>query len=311
MASAKILILVLGPTASGKTSLAIDLAQHYQAEILSCDARQFYREMSIGTAKPTATELAAAPHHFINSLSVHDAYSAGDYERDVLVFLKDYYQQQDIAIMTGGSGLFARIVCEGVDHYPEVPATIREDLNQLYQGKGLEVLQKELKEKDPIYYEKVDLQNHQRLIRALEICRTTGQAFSSFQGKNKVQRPFFPIKIALDWDRAILYKRINQRVDQMIVEGLEREARELFSLEQLNALKTVGYQEFFDYFRGIITKQEAIELIKRNSRRYAKRQLTWLRREKELFWIKPTWTKEAIIAKLNAKIEMIQQDSKH
>ena len=280
-----LLIVILGPTASGKTALAIDVAQYYGAEIISCDARQFYREMNIGTAKPSSDELQAVAHHFINNQSIFQDYSVGDFETEVLAFLEDYYQRKKVAVMVGGSGLFARIVCEGVDRYPDIPEQIRTDLKALFEEKGIEALQAELKISDPEYYARVDLQNPHRLIRALEVCRATGKAFSSFQGQPKAQRPFKAIKIAIDWEREALYKRINQRVLNMMAEGLEQEAKSLYPERQLNALQTVGYRELFDYFDGNASLEDAIAMIQQNTRRYAKRQLTWLRKEANLNWV--------------------------
>lgn len=276
----------MGPTASGKTALSIELAKHFDAEIISCDARQFYREMEVGTAKPDAEELAAVAHHFINSHSIHENYSAGDYERDALAFLDSYFQEKRVAVMVGGSGLYVRMVCEGVDEFPEVPAGTRSALQALFEVEGIEALQAELKSKDPSYYEQVDQQNPVRLIRALEVCRASGQPYSNFLNQPKKKRNFKAIKIALDWDRQKLYDRINKRVDLMLEAGLEEEARKLYPHRHLNALQTVGYQEWNAYFEGEISKEKAVELIKRNTRRYAKRQLTWCRREADLHWFK-------------------------
>ncbi len=282
----KYLIVVGGPTASGKTGLGIRLAQHFNTEILSADSRQFYREMNIGTAKPTQEELAQATHHFIDNLSVHDTYSVGDYEREALDLLEKLYQKHDVVIMVGGSGFFIRAVCEGLDEFPEVPMHIREELNQLFENEGITPLQYELKELDPAYYSQVDTQNPKRLLRALEVCRATGQPFSHFHNKEKSPRPFVPVYIGLDWEREALYERINKRVDMMIEAGLEQEARELHPLRHLTSLQTVGYQEWFDFFDGKIDREEAIRLIKRNSRRYAKRQMTWFRKVEGMQWIK-------------------------
>jgi tRNA dimethylallyltransferase len=298
----KYLIVVAGPTASGKTSLAIELAQYFETEILSCDSRQFFKETNIGTAKPNAEELAAAVHHFVDCLSIEKAYNIGDYERDVLSFLETYYQKNDIAIMVGGSGMYIRAVCDGLDVYPTVDENIRVELNQLLEKEGIEALQKELEVADPVYYSKVDVSNPHRLIRALEIFRGTGEPFSSFQGKNKVQRPFKVIKIGIDWDRAELYDRINRRVDLMLEAGLLEEAKALYPQRALNALQTVGYREFFDYFDAKTSLEEATELVKRNTRRYAKRQLTWLRKEKELHWIKAGTSGEEVIRFLKTKL---------
>jgi tRNA dimethylallyltransferase len=298
----KYLIVVAGPTASGKTSLAIELAHYFESEILSCDSRQFFKETNIGTAKPNAEELAAAVHHFVDCLSITEAYNIGDYERDVLSFLDTYYQKNDIAIMVGGSGMYIRAVCDGLDVYPTVDETIRVQLNELLEKEGIEALQKELQVADPVYYSKVDLSNPHRLIRALEIYRGTGEPFSSFQGKNKVQRPFQVIKLGIDWERAALYDRINRRVDLMLEAGLLEEAKALYPQRALNALQTVGYREFFDYFDAKISLKEATELVKRNTRRYAKRQLTWLRKEKELHWIKAGTSGEDVISFLKTKL---------
>lgn len=300
----KYLIVVAGPTASGKTSLAIELAQHFEAEILSCDSRQFFKETNIGTAKPNAEELASAVHHFVDCLSIKEAYNIGDYERDVLSFLDTYYQKNNIAIMVGGSGMYIRAVCDGLDVYPAVDENIRVQLNELLEKEGIEALQEELKMADPVYYSKVDTSNPHRLIRALEIFRGTGEPFSSFQGKNKVQRPFKVIKLGIDWDRTELYDRINRRVDLMLEAGLLEEAKALYPQRALNALQTVGYREFFDYFDAKISLEEAIELVKRNTRRYAKRQLTWLRKETNLHWIKARTSETEVIDFLKTKMNL-------
>ncbi|AFC25403.1 tRNA (adenosine(37)-N6)-dimethylallyltransferase MiaA [Saprospira grandis] len=279
------LLQILGPTASGKTALGIALAQEYEAEIFSCDARQFYREMEIGTAKPTAEELAAAPHHFINSLSIEDNYTVGDYEQDILAALANYFEQKELAIQLGGSGLFARVTAEGLDEFPDVPAAVREELEAELAEKGLDALQQELAEKDPQYYQEVDRQNPRRLVRALEICRATGQAYSSFRQQKRAVRPFKVIKVALDWPREQLYERIDRRVLLMLEQGLEAEAKALYPKIDLLSLKTVGYQEWWPYFEGQIDRAEVIRLIQRNSRRYAKRQMSWLRKEKDVHWV--------------------------
>ncbi len=293
-----ILIVIAGPTASGKTALSIEIAKHFDSEIISSDARQFYREMNIGTAKPAAEELAAIKHHFINSRSIEEEYSVGDYEKEVLSFLHEYFKRKKIAVMVGGSGLFMRVVCEGVDVFPEVPIEIRTELQELFNKQGIEILQKELKEKDPIYYGKVDLQNPHRLIRALEVCRASGKSFSSFHGQEKAERPFKVIKIGLNWGREQLYERINRRVDLMMSQGLEEEARLLYPRMQLNALKTVSYQELFSYFEGKLRREEAVEMIKQNSRHYSKRQMTWFKKEKDMIWVNMPENSEIIIAKI-------------
>lgn len=278
----KYLIVVGGPTASGKTALAIRLAQHFGTEILSADSRQFFREMSIGTAKASEQELQTVPHHFINSLSIEQDYSVGDYERDALALLAKLYQKHRVVILAGGSSLYIKALCEGLDEFPEVPAEVRDAVEALYLQKGIEALQAELAQVDPLYFEQVDRANPQRLIRAIAVHRASGQPFSSFRTQAAEPRFFTPIYIWLETPREVLYERINQRVDLMLAAGLESEARKLYPQRQLNALQTVGYQEFFDYFDGTISYVEAIELIKRNSRRYAKRQGTWMRRDG--FW---------------------------
>jgi len=276
-----------GPTASGKTGLSIQLAQHFNTDILSADSRQFYQEMNVGTAKPGLEELAQAKHHFIDNLSIHDTYTVGDYEREAIFLLKKLFTKKDVVIMVGGSGFFIKAVCEGLDKFPDVPAHIRDELNQIFDNQGITSLQNELKASDPDYYAQVDVQNPKRLMRALEVCRATGQPFSHFHNQPKIARFFTPIYIGLDWEREVLYQRINQRVDMMLEAGLEEEARELHPLRHLAALQTVGYQEWFDYFDKKIDKTEAIRLIKRNSRRYAKRQMTWFRKIADMKWSKP------------------------
>lgn len=278
----KYLIVVGGPTGSGKTAMAIRLAQYFQTEILSADSRQFFREMSIGTAKASPEELQAVPHHFINSLSIEQAYSVGDFERDALALLAHLYSAHQVVILAGGSSLYIKALCEGLDEFPEVPDPVRVAVEQLYQHEGIAALQQELAQVDPVYYEQVDRANPQRLIRAISVYRASGHPFSSFRTQQTEPRFFTPIYLWLELPREDLYQRINQRVDQMLKAGLEEEARGLYSQRHLNALQTVGYQELFDYFAGEISREEAIELIKRNSRRYAKRQGTWMRRDG--FW---------------------------
>jgi tRNA dimethylallyltransferase len=278
MSKEKYLIVVGGPTASGKTSVAIALAQHFGTEILSADSRQFFREMSIGTAKPTPKELAQVKHHFIDSVSIHEQYSVGDYERDALALLAELYEDHDLIVLTGGSGLYIRALCEGLDAFPEIPAKIREELVERFEHEGLEYVQNKLQKLDPEYFATVDRQNPQRLIRALEVCIASGRAYSSFRSGQRAKRPFTPVYLKLEWDREILYERINHRVDQMIEEGLLDEVKKVYSFRDLNALQTVGYKELFDYLDVKSTLPEAVELIKRNSRRYAKRQMTWLRK---------------------------------
>lgn len=271
------LIVLAGPTASGKTAFAIELAKHFHTEIVSCDSRQFYREMSIGTAKPTAEELAQVTHHFVGHLSVTQSYSVGDYERDALQRLDQLFEQHKRVILTGGSGLYIKAVCEGLDDFPKVPAEVQEKLTASFQREGITYLQERLQEADPVYYEQVDRMNPRRLLRALAVCEASGRPYSSFLGQPKKVRNFQPIYLQLDRPREELYDRINRRVDQMMSQGLLTEARALYPQRHLTALQTVGYQELFDHFSGKITLDIAVALIKRNSRRYAKRQLTWFR----------------------------------
>ena len=286
--SSKYLISIAGPTAIGKTAAAIEIAQHYHTEILSADSRQFYREMSIGTAKPSVAELAAAPHHFINSHSINDPFNVGDFEKQGLDTLSQIFQNYDVAIMAGGSGLYLKAVTEGFDELPDINPIVRQELNSLYAEQGLSPLQEKLKKADPVYYNTVDLQNPQRIIRAIEVFESTGQPYSSYRNGNYKQRPFQTIKIGLDMPREQLYERINKRVDIMITDGLVDEVKQLSSYRNLNALNTVGYSEIFDYLDGKTDLPRAIELIKQNTRRFAKRQLTWFRKDKDIQWFLPT-----------------------
>lgn len=297
----KYLIIIGGPTASGKTKVAIDMAKHFNTVILSADSRQFYREMNIGTAKPNAEELEVVTHHFINSMSIQDEYSVGDFEKEAIRLLDDIFSEKNVAVMAGGSGLFIKAVCEGLDEFPDVPAAINQQLAAEFAEGGLTFLQNELKEKDPNYYQEVDLSNHHRLLRALSVCRASGQPFSSFRSKNKAQRSFIPIYILLAWERERLYQRINLRVDKMMEMGQLAEARSLIPYKDLNALQTVGYQELFDHFAGKITLEEAVNLIKQNSRRYAKRQMTWFRRDGHWHSFHPSET-AAIIELIEKKM---------
>lgn len=282
MPGKKYLIVIGGPTASGKTSFAIKLAQHFQTEILSADSRQFYQEMSIGTAKPNTEELQQVQHHFINNLSIKHQYNIGQYESEGLALLNNHFKTQDVAVLVGGSGLYIKALCEGLDNFPEVPLSIRQELEQVFQTFGIVALQEELAKVDPDYYARVDTNNPHRLIRALAVFRASGAPFSDFQQKSRIKRSFQTIYLQLQWPRVQLYQRINQRVDLMMEAGLLDEARKLLPYQNRVALQTVGYQELFEHFAGKHTLEVAIELIKRNSRRYAKRQLTWNRREG--FW---------------------------
>lgn len=280
----KYLITVIGPTAIGKTALAIALAKHFNCEILSCDSRQFYKEMSIGTAAPTPEELGAAPHHFVHHKSIFDSYSVGDYERDALALLDGLYRKSDVAVLVGGSGLYVNAVLKGFDDFPEIDPFVRESLQQAYSANGLGWLQQRLEQLDPVYFAQVDTSNPQRLMRALEICIGTGKPYSSYLTGKSDKRKFTPIVIGLTADRAILYDRINRRVDIMMNQGLEAEARALYPHRELNALQTVGYRELFEHFDGFCDLPTAVEEIKKNTRRFAKRQLTWFRRDESTVW---------------------------
>jgi tRNA dimethylallyltransferase len=271
----KFLIVILGPTGVGKSDIAVELAQRLKCEIISADSRQFYKEMRIGTAVPDSRQLNAANHHFIQFLPADSYYSSSLFERDVLKLLPQLFSTNKTAIMTGGSGLYIDAVCNGIDDIPDIDHNVREKYIAMYIESGIEGLRAALKLLDPEHYAKVDLKNHKRIMRALEICESTGRPYSSFLTKRKVQRDFEIIKIGLSRNRDELYEMINKRVDKMIAEGLEDEAKSLYNLKHLNALNSVGYREFFSYFDGQTNREEAISLIKRNSRRYAKRQMTW------------------------------------
>lgn len=301
----KHLIVIGGPTASGKTALAIRLAQHFGTEILSADSRQFYREMNVGTAKPTAEELAAAPHHFINSLSINELYTVGDFERDALALLSNIFETRNVAIVVGGSGLFIRALCEGLDEFPAISEEVKLNLQADFQANGLPFLQAELQEFDPETASKIDLHNPARLLRALAVCRASGLPYSSFLKKEKAERPFQPHFLLTDWPRAELYQRIEKRVDSMIADGLENEARQLIPFQNLTALQTVGYSEFFQYFDEKISLPDCIYLIKQHSRNYAKRQLTWFRKEQQWQSFHPeNWP--TILEFLNQKMGRVQ-----
>lgn len=277
----------MGPTAIGKSQLAIDFALHYGAEIISADSRQFYREMSIGTAKPGSAELVKVRHHFVDFLSVTEDFSAGEFALSVDKLLVDIFLNNDVCIMAGGSGLFVQAVCDGLDDIPEAPEDIRNQLNLDYEENGIDGLRKQLKELDPEQYEVVDLQNHRRIIRALEVCLSTGKPYSSFLRKTKKLRDYRVIKIGLEIDRDELYGKINNRVEDMIKAGLEEEVRSLVPFKGYNALNSVGYREMLQYLEGNASLEETVELIKRNTRRFAKRQLTWFKRDDKIHWFDP------------------------
>ena len=280
----KYLISVVGPTAIGKTSLAIALAKHYKTEIVSADSRQFFEELRIGTAVPSKEELATVKHHFIQHKSIFKSYSVGHFEKEVIAQLSNLFNKHDCVIMVGGSGLYVDAVTKGLDEFPVVDPAIREELNKKLKESGIVELQTQLKLLDEIQYAKIDIENPHRLIRALEICIGSGQPYSSFLNKRKIKRPFKTITIGLKADRQVIYDRINQRVDLMIEAGLLEEARKLHPHRTLNALQTVGYKELFNYFDGEWDLDFAISEIKKNTRRFAKRQLTWYRKNEKIIW---------------------------
>lgn len=283
----KTLIVITGPTAIGKTAIAIKLAQYYNTEIISADSRQFYKEMEIGTAKPSPDELNAAKHHFVNSHSITDKFSVGDYEKKAIELINVLFQTHDQLILAGGSGLFINAVLYGFDNIPTAAEETRNTLNELLVHRGLQPLQKMLKEYDPVYYSEVDINNPQRIIRAIEVCISTGRPFSEFRKKGVINRPFDFIKIGLNTNRDILYNNINTRVDNMMERGLLEEAKLLLPYRNLNPLNTVGYSELFNYFDRKHSLQEAIEIIKQNTRRFAKRQLTWFNKSVDIKWFEP------------------------
>lgn len=294
MAKRKTLIAIVGPTAVGKTAMAISLAQYFKTEIISADSRQFYQEMSIGTAKPEAAELAAVPHHFINSHHITQDYSAGDFEREALAKLDELFRQHDVVVMVGGSGLFVRALCEGLDDLPKAGAEVRERLNSELADLGLEVMKERLKIIDPAYFEVADVDNPQRVVRALEVFEATGTPMSMFHKKEVEKRPFDILTIGLNMDRTALYGRINSRVDHMMEAGLLAEVESLLPYKMKPALLTVGYAELFDFLDGKQSLSEAVDKIKQNSRRYAKRQITWFKKYGNTHWFQPSETVEII-----------------
>lgn len=298
----KHLISVVGPTAIGKTSLAIALAKHFKTEIISADSRQFFKEMQIGTAVPSKEELATVPHHFIQHKSIFDSYSVGDFEKEAIALLSNLFKNHDCVIMVGGSGLYVDAITKGLDEFPDVAPGIREDLNKILKEKGIVELQNQLKLLDETQFAKIDIENPHRLIRALEICIGSGQPYSSFLNKKKTKRPFKTITIGLKADRQVIYDRINRRVDLMIKEGLIREARTMYPHRALNALQTVGYKELFNYFDDEWTLDFAISEIKKNTRRFAKRQLTWYRKNENLIWFDYDEHTANIFNKIDEKI---------
>ncbi|MFD1630983.1 tRNA (adenosine(37)-N6)-dimethylallyltransferase MiaA [Pseudopedobacter beijingensis] len=299
--SDKYLVIIAGPTAVGKTALAIDIAKHYSTEIISADSRQFFKEMSIGTAKPSVNELSAVKHHFINSHSINQEVSVGSYEKEVSNLLDSIYTHKNIIVVVGGSGLYINAILNGFDELPQINEGVRNTLNERFREEGIEPLQKELLQIDPVYYQQVDINNPQRIIRALEIYHSTGTPFSSYRKGEQKKRSFKPVIIGLNTDREKLYHRINTRVDLMIQEGLVDEVKNLLPYKHLNSLNTVGYSEIFDYLEGQISLERAIELIKQNSRRYAKRQITWFKKVEGINWFDPN-QKEDIISYIDKTI---------
>ena len=298
------LINILGPTAIGKTSLSIKIANYYQTEIISADSRQFYKEMKIGTAVPEIEELKAAPHHFIQHISVENDYSVGDFEKQAIQKLEDLFKEKQLVVMVGGSGLYIKAVTEGLDDFPDVDPEIRQNLNSHLEKDGIDWLQKKLFVLDPEYYKNADVQNPHRLIRALEICIATGKPFSSFLNQDKENRNFKTINIGLTADREMIYERINQRVDIMIENGLVEEAKALYPQRNLNALNTVGYKELFKYFDGDWDLETAISEIKKNTRRFAKRQLTWFRKDDTIKWFEYNQNPEDIFDYIDSQINI-------
>jgi len=299
--SKKTLITIVGPTAIGKTSLSILIASYFKTEIISCDSRQFYKEMTIGTAVPEKEELAEVPHHFIQNRSVFEDYNVGAFERDALNVLDTLFKKHNIVVMVGGSGLYVKAILEGLDDFPKIDPTIRLELNNIYKNEGIIPLQQQLKKLDIETYNTISLDNPQRIIRALEICIGTNLPYSSFKGKGKRKRDFESIIVGLNGDRQKIYDRINYRVDLMVKKGLLDEAKKLHPQKSLNALQTVGYKELFLFFDGKITKEYAVEEIKKNTRRFAKRQLTWFKKNTNIMW----FDFEADFSDLIKKLEKI------
>ncbi|MBD8487616.1 tRNA (adenosine(37)-N6)-dimethylallyltransferase MiaA [Echinicola sp. CAU 1574] len=290
----KYLVVVAGPTAVGKTELCINLAKKFNTVIISSDSRQFYKETELGTAKPSMSERQEVQHFFVDSLSIHDDYDVRKFEKDALILLEDVFQKSNVVIMTGGSGMYIDAVCNGFDDIPDINPEIRTSLNELYKSDGIEAIRNKLKEVDPDYYEQVDIHNPQRLIRGCEVSIGTGRPFSSYRNKKRTERSFQIIKIGLERDREELYDRINLRMDLMVETGLFEEAESLYVYKNLNALQTVGYTEIFGYLAGEYDKEEALRLLKRNSRRYAKRQMTWFRRDGDMVWFHPDQFNEVL-----------------
>lgn len=298
--SEKKLIVIAGPTAVGKTALAIHVAHELQTEIISADSRQIYRELTIGTAKPSEAELKEVPHHFIDSHSITEDYDAARFGEEALQKIYTLFEKHDYVVVCGGSGLYIKALLEGFDDIPEVPDAVRDQLIEEFEAKGLLWLQNKMRELDPEHFRNIDHKNPMRLMRALEVKIATGKSISEFQKKVKKDLPFRVIKIGLELERAKLYERIDSRMDEMIAQGLFEEAQQLYPFKDKNALQTVGYQEIFDFMDGAYDREEAIRLLKRNSRRYAKRQLTWFKRDEEIKWFNPL-NLEAVLECIKSK----------
>jgi tRNA dimethylallyltransferase len=287
MSDSKNLIVLVGPTAVGKTDVAIHLAKCFNAEVISADSRQFFKELVIGTAKPTHEELSLVPHHFINTLSITEDYDAARYADDALTLINNRFEELDFLVVCGGSGLYTKALLEGFDYIPAIPDALRKDITQHYRDNGIGWLQEKVKEHDPAFFEAIDQRNPARLMRALEVILATGNSIATYHSSKNRELPFSVIKIGLERDREELYSRIDKRMDAMIEAGLFEEAAELYPYRHHNALQTVGYKEIFDFMEGKYDREETIRLLKRNSRRYAKRQFTWFKRDEEIIWMNP------------------------
>ena len=298
----KTLIVIAGPTAVGKTALSIELAKAYACPVISADSRQFYKEMSIGTAKPSVKEMQGIKHYFIDNISIHDAYNIGQFEREAIELIESLFKEHENLVLVGGSGLYINAILNGVDEFEEIPQEIRGQLIKDYNEKGLSFLQEELKQRDEVYYNQVDLNNPQRIMRALEVCIHNNKPYSTFRKKEKKTRSFDTINILINCEREVLYQRINKRVDQMMEQGLLEEVKTLYPHKQLNALNTVGYKELFDFMDSKCTIEESVNMIKQNSRRYAKRQLTWFNHQGEFETFAPT-----DLEKIKAYIDIVNQ----
>lgn len=297
----KTLLVLLGPTGVGKTDLSIELARHYRTSVISCDSRQIYKEMNIGTAVPEREQLAAVPHFFIQTVSVRDYFNCWEFEQQALRKIRELFEERDVVVMAGGSMMYIDAVCKGIDEMPTIDDEVRASVKEMFERDGIEALRLLLKKLDPEWYARVDLKNGKRVMHALEVCLMTGKPYSSFLTRTVKEREFNIVKIGLNREREELFDRINRRVDIMVESGMEEEARALYPLRHLNALNTVGYKEWFDYFDGKFDREEAIRLIKRNTRRYAKKQLTWYRNDSDIHWFHPS-QKEEIRSILNSLI---------